>query len=68
VVGDCFTAKATKEHNNSNMICLGERVIGEGLALMIADLWLTSKLLGGHHQQRIEQISSLEMQVRKNEV
>lgn len=68
VVGDCFTAKATKEHNNSNIICLGERVIGEGLAFMIVDLWLSSKFLGGHHQQRIEQISSIEMQVLKNEL
>lgn len=68
VVGDCFTAKATKEHNNSNILCLGERVIGEGLAFMIVDLWLTSKFLGGHHQQRIEQISSIELNVAKNKI
>lgn len=60
VVGDCFTAKATKEHNNSNVICLGGRVIGEGLALLIIDIWLNTKFIGTHHQKRLDQIVEIE--------
>lgn len=60
VVGDCFTAQATKEHNNSNIICLGGRVVGEGLALMIIDTWLTATFIGKHHQNRIDQIAEIE--------
>ncbi|VBB08950.1 ribose/galactose isomerase [Lucifera butyrica] len=60
VVGDCFTARATKEHNNSNIICLGGRVTGEGLALAIIDTWLNAKFQGGHHQKRLDQIAALE--------
>jgi len=60
VVGDCFTAQATREHNNSNIICLGGRVTGEGLALMIVDVWLNAIFIGGHHQNRIDQITEIE--------
>lgn len=56
VVGDVFSAKATKEHNNANIICLGQRVIGEGLALLIVDEWLKSEFLGNRHQKRIDLI------------
>ncbi|MBQ9609346.1 MAG: ribose 5-phosphate isomerase B [Lachnospiraceae bacterium] len=37
---DCFSAKATKEHNNANILCMGARTIGPGLALMIVDTFL----------------------------
>ena len=37
---DCFSAKATKEHNNANVLCMGARTIGPGLALMIVDTFL----------------------------
>ena len=37
---DCFSAIATREHNDANILCLGERVVGPGLALMIVDLFL----------------------------
>lgn len=42
VVGDVFSAKATREHNDSNILCLGERVTGEGLACLIVDTWLNA--------------------------
>ncbi|MGX7197877.1 ribose 5-phosphate isomerase B [Enterococcus olivae] len=58
VVGDVFSAKATKEHNNANIICLGERVTGEGLALMIVETWLNADFQGGRHSQRISKIES----------
>ena len=60
VVGDVFSAKATKEHNNSNILCLGERVTGEGLACLIVDTWLQAEFLGGRHANRIEGIHKLE--------
>ncbi len=65
VVGDCFTAQATKEHNNSNIICLGERVVGEGLALLIVDTWLTANFIGGRHETRLSQIEELEKKYSK---
>ncbi|MDH6363985.1 ribose 5-phosphate isomerase B [Enterococcus sp. PF1-24] len=61
VVGDVFSAQATKEHNNANVICLGQRVLGEGLAEMIVDTWLTAEFQGGRHQNRIDKISQLEV-------
>jgi ribose 5-phosphate isomerase B len=60
VVGDCFTAQATKEHNNSNILCLGGRVVGEGVALMIVDTWLGATFIGKQHQNRIDQIAEIE--------
>ena len=54
VVGDVFSATATKEHNNANIICLGQRVTGDGLALMIVDAWLDAEFQGKRHQQRID--------------
>ncbi|MER2061011.1 MAG: ribose 5-phosphate isomerase B [Niallia sp.] len=60
VVGDVFSAKATREHNNSNILCLGERVTGEGLACLIVDTWLSAEFLGGRHAKRINGIKELE--------
>lgn len=60
VVSDCFSAAATREHNDSNVLCLGERVIGEGLALMIVDTWLNASFQGGRHQERLNQVLQVE--------
>jgi ribose 5-phosphate isomerase B len=60
VVSDTFSAKATKEHNNSNVLCLGERVLGEGLALTIVDTWLKAEFQGGRHENRINQVKKIE--------
>lgn len=54
LVNDVFSAKATREHNNTNVLCLGARVIGEDLALLIVETWLTSQFEGGRHQNRID--------------
>lgn len=53
---DTFSARATRAHNNSNILCLGERAIGECLALDIVDVWLHTKFEGGRHQRRIDEI------------
>ncbi len=54
--GDTFSARATRAHNNSNILCLGERVIGIQLALDIVDIWLNTDFEGGRHQRRIDMI------------
>ncbi len=59
-VSDCFTAQATREHNDSNILCLGERTVGPGLAMRIVDTWLDASFLGGRHQTRVDMISALE--------
>lgn len=57
---DTFSARASREHNNANILTLGERVIGRGLALDIVKVWLTSEFAGGRHQTRVDKISALE--------
>ena len=58
---DCFSAEATRRHNNANMLAMGARVLGEGLALKIVDIFLTTPFEGGRHQRRIDKISALEV-------
>lgn len=60
VVNDVFSAEATKAHNNTNILCLGERVLGEGLALKIVDTWLETTFEAGRHERRITQIEEIE--------
>lgn len=59
---DCFSAEATRRHNNANMLAMGARVLGEGLALKIVDIFLSTPFDGGRHQRRIEKITALEEQ------
>ena len=59
-VSDCFTAKATRQHNDSNILCLGERTVGPGLALMLMETFLSTEFEGGRHQTRVDMISALE--------
>ena len=53
---DTFTARMTRMHNDSNILCLGERVTGIGLALDIVDILLNTPFEGGRHQKRIDMI------------
>ncbi|WP_410513747.1 ribose 5-phosphate isomerase B [Paenibacillus sp. BR2-3] len=57
---DVFSAKATRLHNDSNMLALGERVIGPGLAGEIVQVWLETEFTGGRHQHRIDKIADYE--------
>jgi ribose 5-phosphate isomerase B len=57
---DVFSAKATREHNDSNVLAMGERVIGPGLAREIAQTWLTTEFEGGRHARRIGKIAEYE--------
>lgn len=60
LVHDLFSAKATREHNDSNMLAMGERVIGPGLAREIAKVWLTTDYEGGRHENRVGKIKKYE--------
>ncbi|GAF65070.1 ribose 5-phosphate isomerase B [Bacillus sp. TS-2] len=60
LVHDTFSARATREHNNSNILTMGERVIGPGLARDIAEIWLETEFQGGRHETRIGKIASFE--------
>lgn len=57
---DCFSAKYTRMHNNANILCMGGRVVGSGLACMMADLFLATPFEGGRHQRRIDKITAIE--------
>ncbi|MFP4017125.1 MAG: ribose 5-phosphate isomerase B [Halanaerobiales bacterium] len=57
---DVFSAKATRNHNNSNVLAMGSRVVGNGLALEIVKVWLGEGFDGGRHQDRIDKISKIE--------
>ncbi len=57
---DVFSAQATREHNDSNVLCLGARVIGVGLAQAIVKMWLDTEFTGGRHQRRIDKITAIE--------
>jgi len=58
--GDTFSAKAAVIHNNANVLCVGERVVGSGLFLEIADAFLGAKFEGGRHQLRVDKITKIE--------
>lgn len=57
---DTFSARASREHNNANILTMGERVIGRGLAMDIVDIWLKTEFTGGRHQRRVEKIHEIE--------
>lgn len=59
VVSDTFSARATRQHNDCNVLCFGERVVGGGLALDIVDAWLDAEFEGGRHAGRIAKLDAL---------
>lgn len=54
VCTDSFSAKSSRTHNNTNVLCLGQRITGEGLALNLLDIWLSSEFEGGRHKNRVD--------------
>lgn len=60
VCSEHFSAKYTRLHNNSNILCLGGRVIGVGTALELVDLFVDTPFEGGRHQKRIDKITEIE--------
>ena len=55
-----FDARATRQHNNANVLCLGARVTGPGLAIEIMKVFLAGSFEGGRHQARIDKVTAIE--------
>lgn len=60
VCSEPYTARLSKQHNNSNILSFGARVVGQDLAKMIVDEWLAAEFEGGRHQKRIDMIAEIE--------
>lgn len=59
-VTDTFSARMSREHNNAQIICLGERITGPGLVIDIVDAYLGSEFAEGRHMRRVDKIMNLE--------
>lgn len=60
LVHDLLSAQLTREHNDSNVLCLGQSIVGRVLALEIARVWLGGEFAGGRHTCRVDKIRALE--------
>lgn len=56
---DAYTARMAREHNDANILCFGERVVGKGVVEDILNAWLTSDFEGGRHANRVEKINAI---------
>ena len=62
---DLYTAKLCREHNDSNILIMGGRVVGKGLAHEIVKTWLTTSFEGGRHTKRIEKIEQIDEIIKR---
>ena len=60
VCGDTFSARFTRKHNDANVLCIGARVVGLGLAKDIVDAYLSAEFEGGRHAVRVEMMMEIE--------
>lgn len=60
VCSEHFSTKYTRLHNDSNVLCMGARTIGAGLALELAEIFITTEFEGGRHQRRVDLIADIE--------
>jgi len=63
---DTFSARLTRMHNNANVLCFGERVVGLGLAIDLVDNFIDAEFEGGKHQTRVDMIMAIEASEAKN--
>jgi ribose 5-phosphate isomerase B len=64
---DLFTAKLCRKHNDSNILVMGGRVIGKGLASEIVNTWLNTPFEGGRHQRRLDKINQIDASLKSKE-
>lgn len=57
---DLYTARMSREHNDANVLAIGGRIVGVGLADEILELWLTTEFEGGRHQRRVDLLMAIE--------
>lgn len=60
VCSEHFSVKYTRLHNNTNVLCLGERTTGAGLACELVDIFVDTEFEGGRHQRRVDMITKIE--------
>ena len=61
---DVYTAKMCREHNDSNILIMGGRVIEKDLALELVEIWLKTEFEGGRHQRRLDKISDMDVHLK----
>lgn len=59
-VSDVYSARMSRAHNDANVLCMGGRVVGPGLAIEILETWLRTPFEGGRHARRVEKIRAME--------
>ena len=64
VCSEPYSAKLSRQHNNTNVLAFGARVIGIEMAKMIIDEWLDAEFMGGRHQTRVDMIMAIEEKIR----
>ncbi|MBU1658296.1 ribose 5-phosphate isomerase B [bacterium] len=57
---DAYTAQVARGHNDANILCFGERIVGKGVAESILDSWIASSFEGGRHTRRVEKIEAIQ--------
>jgi len=67
-VSDHYTAKMTRQHNDSNILCLGGKVLGEFAAIDIVEAWLGNEYIGGRHDISLGLLHELEETLKKRTV
>ena len=65
LVNDVYSSRMAKEHNDANIVVIGGRVVGKGLAREIIKTWLETRFQGGRHQRRLDKIVEIEKKVMK---
>lgn len=60
LLSDVLSARMTRQHNDTNMMALGQGIVGEKLALEIVDTWLDTDFEGGRHQRRVDKVMAIE--------
>ena len=65
VCNDLYTAEMARRHNDSNILCVGQRACGEAVAAKILEIWLATPFDGGRHAARIANVAALEERLRK---
>ncbi|MBI5888614.1 MAG: ribose 5-phosphate isomerase B [Deltaproteobacteria bacterium] len=67
LVSDVYSARMSREHNDANVLVIGGRIVGKGLAREILKTWLTTKFEGGRHQRRLDKITEVENRTVKKD-
>lgn len=65
VCNDLYTAEMARRHNDSNVLCIGQRACGEPVALKLLDIWMTTEFEGERHVPRLNNIKALEDRLKK---